>query len=193
MLIMAPSDENECRQMLTTGFLHNGPAAVRYPRGTGPGAVIEKALTALPIGKARCVREGARVAILSFGTLLPQALQAGEALNATVIDMRFVKPFDQELVKQLAATHPLLVTLEEGAVISGAGSAITQYVANLGLPSVVLNLGLPDHFISHGDTKMLLQQCGLDAKIIKETIRKHHVFELTGNFSHVSQPAPEMI
>ena len=163
MLIMAPSDENECRAMLTTGFLHNGPAAVRYPRGTGTGAKISRALAPLPIGKAELRRKGRGVAILAFGGMLAPALAAGESINATVVNMRFVKPLDEDSVRELARTHDLLVTVEENAVSGGAGSAVNELLAAAGLSTTVLNLGLPDQFIEHGNVKQLLAECGLDA------------------------------
>ncbi|OGI66063.1 MAG: 1-deoxy-D-xylulose-5-phosphate synthase, partial [Candidatus Muproteobacteria bacterium RBG_16_60_9] len=161
MLIMAPSDENECRAMLTTGFLHNGPAAVRYPRGTGTGAKISRALAPLPIGKAELRRKGRGVAILAFGGMLAPALAAGESINATVVNMRFVKPLDEDSVRELARTHDLLVTVEENAVSGGAGSAVNELLAAAGLSTTVLNLGLPDQFIEHGNVKQLLTECGL--------------------------------
>ena len=129
MMIMAPSDENETRQLLYTGYMHTGPAAVRYPRGTGPGATIEKAMTALQIGKGVIRRDGAGVAILNFGTLLPTGLRVGEQLNATVADMRFVKPIDETMIRELASRHSLLVTLEENSIAGGAGSAVSEFLA----------------------------------------------------------------
>ncbi len=171
MLVMAPSDENETRQLLYTGFKHNGPAAVRYPRGTGPGTVIEKQMTALEIGKAQLRRRGAQVAILCFGTLLSSALKAAELLNATVVDMRFVKPLDEALIDELAASHELLVTLEENAIQGGAGSAVGEYLSRRGLVMPLLNLGLPDNFISHGKHQDLLADCGLDKEGILRSIQ----------------------
>jgi 1-deoxy-D-xylulose-5-phosphate synthase len=160
--IMAPSDENECRQMLYTGFTLDTPAAVRYPRGTGPGVPLEQEMRTLPIGKAEMRREGARVAILAFGTLLKSALEAGEALDATVVNMRFVKPLDEELVLRLARTHGLVVTVEENAVMGGAGSAVAEALATHGVAVPMLHLGLPDRFIDHGDQGLLLAHVGLN-------------------------------
>ncbi|MGZ3159695.1 MAG: transketolase C-terminal domain-containing protein, partial [Burkholderiaceae bacterium] len=172
MVVMAASDENECRQMLSTGFQYNGPAAVRYPRGAGIGAVIEKALTTIPIGKGEIKREGKGIAILAFGTMVAPSLVAGNELNATVANMRFVKPLDIELVKQLALTHGALVTVEEGAIMGGAGAAVAEALAAAGIVKPLLNLGLPDKFIDHGDVAQLLAQCGLDAKGIVTSIKK---------------------
>ncbi len=171
MVIMAPADENECRQMLTTGFQYNGPCAVRYPRGAGVGKSVEQKLTTLPIGKAQLRRKGEKVALLVFGTLLTVALEAAEQLNATVINMRFVKPLDIEMLKQMAQQHELLVTLEENVIMGGAGSAVNEYLQPQAQP--VLNLGLPDRFVEHGDTATLLAKCGLDAQGIVQAINKH--------------------
>jgi len=171
IVIMAPSDENECRQMLFTAFEYKGPAAVRYPRGTGPGAVIEKAMTALPIGKGVMRRNGGKIAILAFGSMLVPALKAAEALNATVADMRFVKPLDEALVRELAASHDLLVTVEEHAVMAGAGSAVNEFLAREGRLRNVLNIGIPDAFIEHATHGEMLAECGLDATGIEASIR----------------------
>jgi 1-deoxy-D-xylulose-5-phosphate synthase len=171
LVVMAPADENECRRMLTTGFLLDGPAAVRYPRGTGPGATIEKELRALPLGKGEIRRRGSRVAILAFGSMVQPALEAAEALGATVANMRFVKPLDTALVEELARTHELLVTVEEHQVMGGAGSAVCEALAALGLERRVLLLGLPDRFIEHGDPAKLLASVGLDAPGIASAIR----------------------
>ncbi len=171
--VMAPADENECRRMLSTGFLLNGPAAVRYPRGTGPGVAVETSLEPLPVGKAEIRREGRRVALLAFGSMLTPALEAGAAFDATVVNMRFVKPLDEELVRELAHTHELLITIEENAVAGGAGSAVNECLAAAGLTTSVVNLGLPDRFIEHGDHKDQLAACGLDAAGIRRTILRH--------------------
>ncbi|HEX4911121.1 MAG TPA: 1-deoxy-D-xylulose-5-phosphate synthase [Permianibacter sp.] len=171
LVIMAPSDENECRQMLYTGWLHQGPAAVRYPRGVGRGVSPEKTFSALPIGKGRIVRQGEKVAILSFGALLDDALQAAEQLNATVADMRFVKPLDGELISQLAQTHDRLITLEENAVRGGAGSAVNEYVLNHGLAVAVRNIGLPDRFVEHGDPVKLRAEAGMSVDAIVNAAR----------------------
>lgn len=163
MILMTPSDENETRQLLHTGLLYEGPAAVRYPRGTGPGARICEELIACPIAKGRKVREGSRIAILNFGTLLTPALEAAEKLGATVADMRFVKPLDEALILELAQQHELLVTLEENAIAGGAGSAVTECLNRQEVLMPVLQLGLPDTFIDHGNREELLKDCGLDA------------------------------
>ena len=171
--IMAPSDENECRQMLYTGFMLNGPSAVRYPRGSGPGVAVQADMEALPLGKAERRRRGRRVAILAFGSMLAPALEAGASFDATVVNMRFVKPLDEELVSELAATHELLVTIEENSVLGGAGSAVNEFVATAGLGNRVVMLGLPDVFGEHGTTGELLAECGLDAPGIRRTILRH--------------------
>ncbi|MEC4722480.1 1-deoxy-D-xylulose-5-phosphate synthase [Noviherbaspirillum sp. CPCC 100848] len=172
MVVMAASDENECRQMLSTAYHYPGPASVRYPRGSGIGAAIDKELATLPLGKGEIRREGKGIAILAFGTMVAPSLAAGDELDATVANMRFVKPLDVELVKQLAATHEALVTVEEGAVMGGAGSAVAEALAEAGIVKPILHLGLPDKFIDHGDAGQLLAMCGLDAKGIVESIRK---------------------
>ncbi len=164
MIIMAPADENECRQMLYTGHCYDGPAAVRYPRGTGPGVAVEKAMTALPLGKAEIRREGKRVALLAFGSMVAPALEAGERLDATVVNMRFVKPLDEALILRLAASHELLVTVEENAVIGGAGSGVALCLNRAGVERPLIQLGLPDHYVEHGAREDLLAQCGLDAE-----------------------------
>ncbi len=173
MMIMAPSDENECRQMLYTGHKHNGPSAVRYPRGTGMGTEIEQEFTALEIGKGRIVRKGEKVAILSFGTFLANALQAADTLNATVADMRFVKPLDEALIRQLVAEHDVIVTLEENAIAGGAGAGVIEFMMQEKLLKPVLNLGLPDQFIAQGTQEELHEELGLDAKGIEASIRQY--------------------
>jgi len=172
MVVMAASDENECRQMLTTAFQHPGPAAVRYPRGAGIGAAIDPQLTALPLGKGEVRRHGKGIAILAFGTMVAPALAAGEQLDATVVNMRFVKPLDAELVAELARSHEALVTVEEGALMGGAGAAVAEALAAAGLTPPLLMLGLPDQFIDHGDAAKLLALHGLDADGIVASIRK---------------------
>ncbi|MBL7250470.1 1-deoxy-D-xylulose-5-phosphate synthase [Alloalcanivorax sp. C16-2] len=173
MIVAAPSDENECRQLLYTAWLHQGPAAVRYPRGTGPGATIQREMTPLPIGKSRTLRQGkGPVALLAFGALVPAALKAAEKLDATVIDMRWVKPLDREAVLDAAGQHGLLVTLEDHQRMGGAGSAVNELVLEEGLAVPVLNLGLPDHFIHHGKREDLLAQHGLDADGIEASVRE---------------------
>ncbi|HXI35913.1 MAG TPA: 1-deoxy-D-xylulose-5-phosphate synthase [Burkholderiales bacterium] len=171
MVVMAPSDENECRQMLYTAFGHNGPAAVRYPRGSGKGVEVAKAMAAIPLGKGEVRRRGNKVAILAFGSMLQPALDAAEGLDATVANMRFVKPLDAQLVKELATTHDLLVTVEEHQVMAGAGSAVCELLAKEGVEKQVLMLGLPDRFIDHGDPGRLLASVGLDAAGIQNSIR----------------------
>jgi len=170
MVIMTPSDENECRQMLYTGYHYNeGPSAVRYPRGTGNGAPLEP-LSALPIGKGVVRREGEKLAILNFGTLLPEAAQVAEALNATLVDMRFVKPLDEQLVLELAASHDALVTLEENAIMGGAGSGVNELLMAKRRAIPVLNIGLPDSFISQGSQEEVRVDLGLDAAGIQQKI-----------------------
>ncbi len=171
MVIMAPADEDEARQMLYTGYLHKGPAAVRYPRGTGPGTKIEQPMTALPIGKGRLSRQGQQVAILNFGALLPTALTVAEELDASVADMRFIKPLDTDLLNQLAADHQLIVTLEENAIAGGAGSSVNEYFAQQGTVVAVLNLGLPDLFIDHDTNSAQIITAGLDVATITEQIK----------------------
>ncbi|VVE30729.1 1-deoxy-D-xylulose-5-phosphate synthase [Pandoraea eparura] len=176
MVVMAPSDENECRQMLYTGVQIDGPSAVRYPRGAGTGAAIESTMTALPIGKGVVRREGQadagrRVAILAFGSMVAPALAAAAELDATVADMRFVKPIDDALIARLAQTHDYLVTVEEGSIMGGAGSAVAESLLAAGEIRPVLQLGLPDRFIDHGDPALLLASVGLDAAGIAKSIR----------------------
>ena len=173
MTVMAPADENECRQMLYTAFTLDGPASVRYPRGAGPGAEIARAMAALPIGRGEIRREGRRIAILAFGSMLAPALEAGEALNATVANMRFVKPVDRELAYRLAASHDVIVTVEECVIAGGAGSAVAEALAADGVAVPLLMLGLPDRFVEHGDSQQLLADCGLDGAGIARAIREH--------------------
>lgn len=172
MVVMAPADENECRQMLTTAYQYPGPAAVRYPRGAGIGKATESALTELVIGKADVLRQGSKVAILAFGSMVHPALKAAENLDATVVNMRFVKPLDIDMVKDIASRHEHIVTIEEGCTMGGAGSAVAEALAELGLAKPVLMLGLPDKFVDHGDPALLLAQCGLNAEGIELSIRK---------------------
>ncbi len=172
MTVMVPSDEDECRQMLTTAFRLGTPAAVRYPRGGGPGAPIDQALQPLPVGRGQIRREGAQVAILAFGSLLKPALEAGEALGATVANMRFVKPIARALIGQLAAGHALIVTVEENAVQGGAGSAVAECLQSLGLAVPILQLGWPDRFVTHGDPASLLAECGLDPEAMVQAIQR---------------------
>jgi 1-deoxy-D-xylulose-5-phosphate synthase len=171
MTVMTPADENECRQMLYTGITLDSPSAVRYPRGSGPGVAIEKEMKALAIGKGVVRREGRRVAILVFGTLLKAALEVGEELDATVVNMRFVKPLDDALAAQIARTHALVVTLEENVVMGGAGSAVAESLAAQGIAVPMLHLGLPDRFVDHGDQTQLLAAVGLSRDGILASIR----------------------
>jgi 1-deoxy-D-xylulose-5-phosphate synthase len=163
MTVMAPADENECRQMLYTAMQLNSPSAVRYPRGTGPGVAISREMRALPIGKGELRRTGKRVAILAFGSMLAPVLVAGELLDATVVNMRFVKPLDEELILRLAREHALLVTVEENTVQGGAGSAVAECLQQHGIVIPLLQLGLPDRFIEQGEHTQMLADCGLDA------------------------------
>ncbi|ODT36153.1 MAG: 1-deoxy-D-xylulose-5-phosphate synthase [Lautropia sp. SCN 70-15] len=172
LVVYAPSDENECRQMLYSAFRHDGPAAVRYPRGAGTGAPVEKAFTEIPLGKAEVRRQGRRIAILAFGTMLAPALAAGEALDATVVNMRFVKPVDADLLAELAATHEAFVTVEEHVVMGGAGSAVAEAMAARRLVLPLLQLGLPDRFIDHGEQAQLLRLEGLDGAGIERSVRE---------------------
>ena len=169
MIIMTPSDENECRQMLYTGYQCGKPAAVRYPRGNAIGVELTP-LEMLPIGKSRLIREGQKIAILNFGTLLPSALEAAEKLNATVADMRFVKPIDIEMINVLAQTHDYLVTLEENTIQGGAGSAVAEVLNSSGKSTALLQLGLPDYFIPQATQQEALKDLGLDSKGIEENI-----------------------
>jgi 1-deoxy-D-xylulose-5-phosphate synthase len=177
MTIMAPADENECRQMLYTACTLDSPAAVRYPRGAGPGVAIEAQMHALPIGRGEVRREGKRrmnrVALLAFGSMLHPALAAAEELDATVANMRFVKPLDRELILKLAQEHDALVTVEENVIAGGAGSGVAELLAAEGVTLPVLHLGLPDRFIDHGDPAFLLSQAGLDAKGIAASVNAH--------------------
>ena len=162
MMVMAPADENECRQMLYTGFLHDGPCAVRYPRGTGPGTKIIESMSALPVGRADVLREGQRVALLCFGSTVQPGFEAGEQLNATVVNMRFVKPLDEDCVLQLAETHDLLITVEDNAVEGGAGSGVNECLAKNDHLISIRNVGLPDRFLDHASREELLHEAGLD-------------------------------
>lgn len=171
MVVMAPADENECRQMLSTAYQYPGPAAVRYPRGAGIGAPIQPTLDTLPLGKAELKRQGKDIVIFAFGSMLHPALQAAEKLNATVINMRFIKPLDQAMVIEMANSHTKLVSVEEGCIMGGAGSAVAEALAQAGMTKPLLMLGLPDQFIDHGDPALLLAQCGLNSEGIEASIR----------------------
>ena len=172
IIVMTPSDEQECRQMLTTAFYHNGPSAVRYPRGGGPGEALQSDLSTLPIGKGQLRRQGQKIAILAFGSMLAPALEAAEKLNATVANMRFVKPLDIDLVENLAKSHDLIITIEENAIMGGAGAAVMEAMQLLNIETPMLCLGLPDHFIEHGVHENMLAECGLDADGIINAIEK---------------------
>ena len=172
MVIMAPADENECRQMLYSAVRYHAPVAVRYPRGTGPGVPVQKEFTELPRGKAEVRRQGKRIAILAFGSMVAPAMTAGEALDATVVNMRFVKPIDADLIRELAATHDAFVTVEEHVVMGGAGSACLEVLAEAGIEKPVLLLGLPDRYIEHGEHALLLRLEGLDGPGIEKRIRE---------------------
>jgi 1-deoxy-D-xylulose-5-phosphate synthase len=172
MSVLTPADEDECRKALTTAFRQNHPVTVRYPRGAGAGVAVSSELAELPWGKGEVRRRGSRIAILAFGTLLYPALQAADKLDATVANMRFAKPLDTELVLELARTHDALVTVEEGCLPGGAGSAVGECLAAAGVAAPLLSLGLPDVFIEHGDPAKLLAQCGLDADGIEKSIRE---------------------
>ncbi|MBF8743978.1 1-deoxy-D-xylulose-5-phosphate synthase [Pseudomonas guariconensis] len=171
MLVMTPSDENELRKMLTTGHLYNGPAAVRYPRGTGPNAPISGDLEPLVIGKGVVRRKGEKVALLVFGVQLAEAMKVAEQINATVVDMRFVKPLDEALVLELAANHELLVTVEENAIMGGAGAAVSEFLAREAVLKPMLHLGLPDIYVEHAKPAQMLAECGLDAAGIEASVK----------------------
>jgi 1-deoxy-D-xylulose-5-phosphate synthase len=162
MVVMTPADEVECRKMLSTAYALDGPSMVRYPRGGGTGTVPEMNLDTLPVGKGEIRRTGQGIALLAFGSLVPAALAAGEELDATVANMRFVKPLDVDLIVELAGNHSLLVSIEENAVIGGAGSEIERVLAERGMKVKFLRLGLPDRFIDHGEQNQLLAELGLD-------------------------------
>jgi 1-deoxy-D-xylulose-5-phosphate synthase len=173
LTVMAPADENECRQMLHTGSVLDGAAAVRYPRGSGPGAKIEAKLTALPIGRAELRRRGGSgLLLLSFGTMLSAALSAGDALDATVVNMRFVKPLDETLLRALVPAHAAIITLEENVVAGGAGSGVAEFLDASGLTQPRLHIGLPDKFLGHGTREECLAEAGLDTASVRATIER---------------------
>jgi 1-deoxy-D-xylulose-5-phosphate synthase len=172
MSVLVPADENECRMALTTAFRHGHPSAVRYPRGAGVGTAIERKLDALPWGQGEVRRQGQRIAILAFGPVLYPALAAADKLDATVANMRFAKPLDAALVAELARTHEALVTVEEGCVQGGAGSAVLEALQQAGIEVPVLQIGLPDEFIEHGDPAKLQALVGLDATGIEQAVLK---------------------
>lgn len=171
MMIMLPADENECRQMLYTAFQQNCPTAVRYPRGKGIGIEPEESMRAIPIGKAVKLRTGHSIALLMFGSLLPEVQEAAEELDATLVNMRFIKPLDENMIRELAQTHDLLVTVEDNAVMGGAGSAVNEFINAAELSVTVLNLGLPDEYIEHAQREEQLAACELDAKSIVRRVR----------------------
>lgn len=171
MTVMTPADENECRQMLYTAFKLDTPSAVRYPRGTGTGAQVQKEMQVLPIGRGEIRREGEKIALLAFGSMLAPCLEAAEELNATVVNMRFVKPLDDDLVASLAANHDVLVTVEENTVMGGAGGAVTESLNSQRIDIEVLQLGLPDVFIDQGDPAQMLADCGLDKNGIIKSVQ----------------------
>jgi 1-deoxy-D-xylulose-5-phosphate synthase len=170
MVLMAPADENECRQMLTTGFEYPGPAAVRYPRGKGPGVAVQEELTALPLGKAEIRHRGGRIAILAWGSMVAPSLEAGKQLGATVVNMRFIKPLDDDMILEMAKTHDMLVTVEENVIAGGAGSAVNEFLQRQQILMPVLNIGLPDQFIEQGSREELLAITQLDATGIRQQI-----------------------
>jgi len=186
--IACPADENECRQLLTTAFAENHPVAVRYPRGAGPGVAIEPGLHALPFGKGEIRRRGQSIAILAFGTLLYPALAAADRMNATVVNMRWAKPLDTELLLQVAASHDALVTVEEGAIMGGAGSAVEEALQAAGIVKPLLQLGLRDEFIPHGDPARLLSLQGLDAAGIEAAVRQRF-----GDLAERAAPALKVV
>ncbi len=172
IIIMAPADENECRQMLTTGFLYKGTAAVRYPRGKGPGVAVDKQLTTLEIGKAEICHTGSRIAFLTWGSMVTPALKVGKQLAATVVNMRFVKPIDEALILELAKTHDVFVTVEENVLAGGVGEAINRFLQSQKILMPVLNLGLPDYFVEQGTREECLTECGLDASGILTSVEE---------------------
>jgi len=172
MLVMTPSNEDETHKLLSTGYHFNGPSAIRYPRGKGPGTDIETGLNPVEIGKAKLRRRGSAVAILAFGSMVTPALEVAEKLNATVVDMRFVKPLDEESIGDMAAQHQLLVTIEENSVMGGAGSAVNEFLLASNYQIPILNLGLPDAFLEHGKVPQMLAEAGLDATSITAAIKK---------------------
>ena len=171
MVVMTPSDENETRRMLYTAYLQDCPAAVRYPRGSGPGIPVQPGMHAVEVGKAKLIRNGKRIAILAFGSPVHDALQVGEKLNATVVNMRFVKPIDHTLITDMARTHDFIVTIEDNVVMGGAGSAVNEVLAPSRIPVCIKNLGLPDRYLNHATREEQLSEAGLDAGAILESIQ----------------------
>jgi 1-deoxy-D-xylulose-5-phosphate synthase len=169
--VMAPSDENECRHMLYTAYQMDTPTAVRYPRGAGTGVAPEKQMHMLPVGRGEICRNGAKIALLAFGSMLKPCLEAGDELDATICNMRFIKPLDNDLVASLASNHELLVTVEENTIMGGAGSAVAEALASAGITIPILQLGLPDIFIDQGDPSQMLADCGLDKAGIIRSVK----------------------
>jgi 1-deoxy-D-xylulose-5-phosphate synthase len=192
MLVMTPADEAECRDLLTTAYHQPHPSAVRYPRGAGIGATPSEELRSLPLGKGEIRRKsnapaGKRIAILAFGTLLYSALEVAEGIDATVANMRFVKPLDVDLIQSLAADHDYFVTIEDGAIQGGAGSACLEALARIGIYKPLLQLGLPDQFIEHGDYNLLMTKCGLDVEGIANSIKQRFPTEIAINSALVGK------
>jgi len=184
MVVMAPADENEARQMLYTGFQLDRPSAVRYPRGSGPGVEPEEEMTALPIGKAEVRRRGKGVAILAFGALVPAAAEVADNLDATLVNMRFVKPLDVGTIREMAESHEKIVTIEDNVTAGGAGSGVVEMLADLGIERPVLRLGLPDAFCDHGSREEVLTSIGLDAAGIERSIRDWLEAKASGESTH---------
>jgi 1-deoxy-D-xylulose-5-phosphate synthase len=181
MMIMAPADENECRQMLYTAFRHKGPAAVRYPRGSGPGVKVESKMTGIPVGKAEVQFKGSGVAILAFGSMVHTCIDIATNLDATLVNMRFIKPLDIELIRQLGESHEILITVEENAVSGGAGSGVNELLAAEGIVLPVLNIGIPDHFIEHGSREDCLVAANLDSEgVLKQIMARLQLLGLAG-------------
>lgn len=178
MLVMTPADENECRQMLYTGFMHDGPAAVRYPRGAGPGVALTQEMCALPLGQAAIRRRGHGIAILAFGTMVAPCEVVAENLDATLVNMRFVKPIDEDVIMEMAESHDLLVTVDENVIAGGAGSAVNEVLAARAIPQLVFNIGLPDRLLQHGSRDDMLADAGLTSTGIEAFIRAY--LEKTG-------------
>jgi 1-deoxy-D-xylulose-5-phosphate synthase len=173
IVLMAPADENECRQMLYTGFVHDGPAAVRYPRGGGPGVAIAAQMTALPLGQAEVRRRGHRIAILAFGTMVAPCAAVADKLDASLVNMRFIKPMDEAVVVEMAESHDVLVTVDENAIAGGAGGAVNEILAARGIAQIILNLGLPDRFLQHGSREDMLADAGLTSEAILASIETY--------------------
>ena len=170
--VMTPANENECRQMLYTGFLIDGPAAVRYPRGTGPGVEIREEMEPIPLGKATILRKGSKVALLAFGSMVKLAEDLGAEIDATVVNMRFVKPIDDEMIREMASSHDLVVTIEENVIAGGAGSAVSESLVAMGITASVAHYGLPDRLVQHGSREDMLQDSGLNIDSFREFVMK---------------------